>query len=238
MYRFQLHHVLLFAAAIALACGAGSAQASIQLTLGLGNSAIAGYPGPYGTVTVTPVDSNNLNVSLTAIGSYLFGDGSTIALNLVSNGTISVSNTPTAFKDISSGQVDGWGNFDFVMDFKDGFTSAVQNLSFTLTGTGGNWTSDAAVLIGNNDGYRAAGHVFVPNADDSAALATGYAADGGTVPEPATIIIWSLLGMSSWLGLRVWRRRGNSADLGSGRRPWSPEDRRAIREIVARGIEN
>ena len=42
------------------------------------------------------------------------------------------------------------------------------------------------------------------------------------MPEPATIVIWSLLGAGGWLGLAVWRRRD------TGRRPWSPETRRAI----------
>jgi hypothetical protein len=49
------------------------------------------------------------------------------------------------------------------------------------------------------------------------------------VPEPATIIIWSLLGAGSWLGMGVWRRRRPV-----GRQPWSPEARQAIHEIIAR----
>ena len=53
----------------------------------------------------------------------------------------------------------------------------------------------------------------------------------GAVAEPATIIIWSLLGGGSWLGMRVWRRV-----KGAGRRqPWSPENRQAIQDIIARG---
>jgi len=52
------------------------------------------------------------------------------------------------------------------------------------------------------------------------------------VPEPATIVIWSLLGMGSWLGMRVWRqRRGGPV----GRQPWSNENRTAIHDIIARG---
>jgi hypothetical protein len=50
------------------------------------------------------------------------------------------------------------------------------------------------------------------------------------IPEPATIIIWSLLGAGSWLGMRVWRRKGGPV----GREPWSPENRQAIYEIVGR----
>jgi hypothetical protein len=51
-----------------------------------------------------------------------------------------------------------------------------------------------------------------------------------SVPEPATILIWSILGAGSWLGMRVWRKPKHI-----GRRPWSPETRNAIHAIIARG---
>jgi hypothetical protein len=50
------------------------------------------------------------------------------------------------------------------------------------------------------------------------------------VPEPATMIVWSLLGAASWLGMSVVRK-GRRV----GRQPWSPEARSAILEIVERG---
>jgi hypothetical protein len=49
---------------------------------------------------------------------------------------------------------------------------------------------------------------------------------GQDVPEPATIVVWSLLGAGSWLGMRVWRRD-------TGRRPWPPETRQAIHDIIS-----
>ena len=48
------------------------------------------------------------------------------------------------------------------------------------------------------------------------------------VPEPATILVWSLLG-ASWLGIRVWRH-GRRV----GRQRWSDENRTAILEIVGK----
>lgn len=50
------------------------------------------------------------------------------------------------------------------------------------------------------------------------------------IPEPASVLIWCLLGAGSWLGMRVWRggRR-------IGRPVWSPENRQAIQEIIAGG---
>jgi len=52
------------------------------------------------------------------------------------------------------------------------------------------------------------------------------------VPEPATILVWSLLGMGSWLGMRVWRRRRGGP---GGRQPWSNDNRTAIHDIIAHG---
>ena len=51
----------------------------------------------------------------------------------------------------------------------------------------------------------------------------------GTVPEPATIIVWSLLGAASWMGMRVVRpgRR-------VGRQPWTNENRTAILDIIGK----
>ncbi len=62
------------------------------------------------------------------------------------------------------------------------------------------------------------------------------------LPEPATIAIWSSLGLL--LGLRVWRQRrrgaaGGGADafppLASHRRPWSSQQRLAIQRTIQRG---
>ena len=54
-------------------------------------------------------------------------------------------------------------------------------------------------------------------------LKTGSSA----VPEPATLLVWSLLGATSWLGMRVWRGGQRIS-----RRSWSPENRQAILEII------
>lgn len=54
-----------------------------------------------------------------------------------------------------------------------------------------------------------------------------YSVDVDTIPEPATFLVWSLLGMASWLGMRVWRRR-----IPVGRQPWSNGNRAAIHDII------
>jgi len=56
------------------------------------------------------------------------------------------------------------------------------------------------------------------------------------VPEPATLIIWSLLGAGG-VGVSVWRRRrsGQWIDGDVLRAPWPEENRQAIRQVIARG---
>jgi hypothetical protein len=205
MYHLQFHRVLILATAVAFVCVAGPAQASIQLDIGIPNSGIAAYPGPYGTLTANLSDSNTATITLTGLSNgsyyYLFGDGSTLGLNLTNNGTITVTNTPTNYKETSSGQIDGFGNFNFAMDFNDGFGKAVNSLSFTLNGTLGNWTSDDAFLTPNSDGYLAA------YSNENEAAATGYAANGTLIPEPTTLLIWSLLsGLGITVGWWGWRK--------------------------------
>jgi hypothetical protein len=53
--------------------------------------------------------------------------------------------------------------------------------------------------------------------------------DVTAIPEPATIIVWSLLGSASWLGMRVVRQ-GRRV----GRQPWSDENRTAILGIIGK----
>jgi hypothetical protein len=53
---------------------------------------------------------------------------------------------------------------------------------------------------------------------------------GLAVPEPATVVVWSLLGAVGWLGIRVWRRGKHVGQSG-----WTEENRAAIFEIIDRG---
>jgi len=63
----------------------------------------------------------------------------------------------------------------------------------------------------------------------------------GRIPEPAAIAIWALLGLS-WVTFGAWRRRGKGSiiepgEVGlPGRRPWSEENRIAIRQMLERHL--
>jgi len=85
------------------------------------------------------------------------------------------------------------------------------------------WGSEAVPLAGGGDFYL---DIHSPGEAHQVWLTP--------VPEPASIIIWSLIGGLSWLGLGVWRRRRGSGP--EGRAPWPEENRIAIRGIIDRGF--
>jgi hypothetical protein len=78
----------------------------------------------------------------------------------------------------------------------------------------------------NNGAALGTGTDDTPTADNWLFIKTDITV--GPVPEPATMIVWSLLGAASWLGMRVWR---GGRRIG---RSWSPENRQAILEVIGR----
>ena len=67
--------------------------------------------------------------------------------------------------------------------------------------------------------------VFAPSTSDTGAPPTP------PVPEPASVAIWSLIGLTFACGLRMARRRRAAA----GRPRWSDQSRQAIHEMIDRG---
>jgi hypothetical protein len=118
-----------------------------------------------------------------------------------------------------SGQVDGQGNFNFVLDSFDGAAHAVSGLGFEIQNTSGTWSSDANVLTPNGNNLYAAGHLFVYNSDYTLNPATGYAgADPvDSAPEPCTMILASIGIFGAFLpaALKRYRRSrwGSAAAL-------------------------
>jgi hypothetical protein len=205
----NMNKIKYIAAVLIAIAGFGLQQAdAFTSSLDTGNSAISGFTGPYGTVTVTLVNSTTATITFTSSTNsgniYLFGDGGSVAVNLNAS-TFTVSNitgsnsgtgfTPGPYTFAGAGVEDGFGSFNLTINSFDGFTHSSDSITFTVTNTSGTWGSDADVLIANASGFDAAAHIFVttfPANASNSALATGFAAEtgGGTgVPDGGTTVM-------------------------------------------------
>jgi len=176
---------------IALA-GLGLQQAKADTftsVLNFGNSAISGFPAPYGTVSVSLV-GQTATITFTAANGYLFGDGSSVGVNVNASSFSEAIVTDAAFSGFSSGNVDGLGQFNLTIDNHDGFAQAVSTITFTVTNTSLTlWASAANVLAFNNLHFDAEGHIFII-ADQT--VLTGFAGENGagvTVPDGGTTVM-------------------------------------------------
>ena len=204
---------LIAVAAVALIALAGfttMAGATLSFDLGLGNPAIAGFPGPYATVQVNRTDATHATITFTSQAHgpyfYLMGDGGSVAVNVNAaswtlgpiTGTNSYAGfTPGPYSNGGAGNEDGFGSFNQTVNDFDGYTHSADKVVLTLTNNSGTWASDADVLTGNANGYRAAVHTFVtlnPPAIGNGAIATGFATEGGTpqTPEPTSMLLLGL----------------------------------------------
>jgi hypothetical protein len=137
-------------------------------------------------------------------------------------------------------EADYSGDQTITVSFPSGSSTPAQSFS---SAPGGhywtNWVSQSETFVATStsvDLMFSANTSFDVGLDDVSVVPMQST---GTVPEPSTLIIWSLLGFGSAFGMRVWRRRGSSLEVGSrGRRPWSPSARNAILEIVERGCHS
>ena len=202
---------------IAVAC-LGLQQVKADTTsfnLSAGNSAISGYTGPYASVLVNLTTSNTATITFTSLTNsgniYLMGNGASMALNVNATtftaGGVTFSQAgQTGFSlpvftvnNFAGQNVDGFGSFNLTVDNFDGFAHAVNSISITLTNISGTWANAAAVLFANAQGALAASHIFVtadPAVQSNGALATGYAANGGSVNAPDGGTTVMLLGVA------------------------------------------
>lgn len=207
--------------ALLLVCPTAVLADTFSSTLDTGNSAISGFTGPFGTVSVDLTSSTTALITFTSLTNsgniYLFGDGGSVDVNInATSSTISGitgSNAGTGFTSggpftaAGSGNVDGFGVFNQTIDTFDGFTHSSDTISFTVTDNSGTWASASNVLTPNSDGFDAAAHIFVTSSPANAAngaIVTGFAAESGgpvTAPEPSSVFLLGA-GVLALVGLR------------------------------------
>jgi len=201
---------------IAIAClGLQQAKAITTYSLGAGNSAISGYPAPYGSASVSLV-GNTATIIFTAANTasyqYLFGDGGSVAVNVNGAFTLgAITGTqlpgfgPTTYSNGGAGNEDGFGSFNLTINSNGGYTTASKSITFTLTGS---WANEGSVLTANANGALVGAHIFVaafPANPKQVALATCFAANGGAVNTPDGGTTVMLLGAA--LGVLGMARR-------------------------------
>ena len=198
-----------FALIAMLLAGATAALADVTtFTLNTGNSDLSGITGPYGTVMVNLTSSTTATITFTADSGVLFGGVNAVDANINATSWTISGLTGTALSGFSgpalsktgSGTVDGFGVLNQTFKEFDGFTWALNSVSFKVTDKSGIWANAASVLAANGGGFDVAAHIFVcgnagdtaqgPCVEDNRALVTGFATESaGVVPEPTTLLL-------------------------------------------------
>ena len=214
--------VLGFALVLILGVATASAD-SIAFNIGVPNDVLSAFTGPYASVTVNQLTSTTASLvftSLTTNGTtfLMSGGGTAAAFNV--NGTFSVGTiTPTFLSGFGPAtfnnggavnNVSAFGGFNGSLNGPAGYTNAANSLTIGLTATGGTtWANALSVLTPNAAGFTTAIHGFActaPCQANAGALATGFAGNGSSVPEPASLL---LLG-TGLAGIGLWRRRNQN----------------------------
>jgi hypothetical protein len=123
-------------------------------------------------------------------------------------------------------------NLAFTLEAFDSSNHLIDSDVLTVTGNTfhtftENWQSVFAVEIVSTSTVPVnwgSGTLYMDN------IVLNNAVPAAATPEPATIVVWSLLG-ASWAGVSVMRRRRRSGV----RSAWSPETRAAIHSLIERG---
>src|SRR6266849_10169691 len=172
---FMLGLVVSVLLAFGLSSSARADSETITLSVANPNLATQGA-GPYATVTISG-SGTSWSVTATGLNGFVFGDSSVFGLNLSSaagTGTLGASPTPSSLTQTSAGVVDGFGNFNFVLNDGAGFSSPFSSLSFTFTTTG-SLSGVAGLLALNSDNADVVAHMAL----STNTACTGFAANTG-----------------------------------------------------------
>jgi len=154
----------------------------------------AGTTGPFGTVHVSlDVTTQVVTFTFTANtgAGFHFIDGGSAAVNLSTTFNNFTLILDPDFKGTSTGNVDGFGLFNLVIDNKSAST-LVDSISFSVHNTGTKWDSLDDILAFNNKGADAAAHVNFGNG------LTGFVAETGrfTVPDGGSTVAFLGAGLT------------------------------------------
>ncbi len=188
--------------------GAIPASADAQsFVINVPNAALSATPGPYATVNLQLIDQFNNPVAGTCpvadtcsikitvamdAGFQLFGKNGAFGFNIVGGNTSGISiNVLTAGFSYSGGggQMDGFGDFNFIINGPQASQAANQLQFIVSTSAAGGFNSVAALVApstGGNGGYQFVVHIAPTNGNP-----TGFAGNS-PVPEPASMALFGL----------------------------------------------
>jgi hypothetical protein len=180
--------------------GLQQAKADFVSTLNVGNSALNGISGPFGTVTVTLV-GQVATITFAADAGFAFVDTSAAAVQVNSTSFTEAIVTDSDFKGFDSGKtVDGFGTFNLTVNNLSASTP-ISLIVFTVTNTSTTSWASASDVLSNVFTFDAAAHILVLNHNGL----TGFAAENGaSVPDGGTTVALLGLGLA---GVGVLRRK-------------------------------